>query len=386
MSEDQNTILVVDDKPQNIEVLNALLRGLYRIKAAPNGQRALELARRTHPDLILLDIMMPEMDGYEVCRRLKADPVTASIPVIFITAKNLEVDEARGFEAGAVDFIAKPISPQVTLARVRTHLELRRIQAELERKNEALEAAARLRDDVERITRHDLKAPLNGIIPVPAVLIGRYDFTPTHLKLLRSIEASGRKMLAMINRSLDLYKMETGRYKAMIQPINVMPVLRGAAEDSAASPAGKGKRWRITHQGDEADADREVWAQAEKMLCYPMFSNLIQNAFEASPPGGLVEIDADEQDATRVRIAITNHGVPPEAVRGRFFEKYVTAGKSQGTGLGTYSAKLCAEAQHGAIRMTVLDDARTRVTVQLPRKRPPTREELEALLAEGWED
>ncbi len=120
----RQTILVVDDISENIALLSNILAKSYRVKAANNGAKALKIAFSTIPDLILLDIMMPEMDGIEVCRKLKADPRTRSVPVIFVTAMGEVEDEARGFEAGAVDYITKPISPPIVLARVKTHLQL----------------------------------------------------------------------------------------------------------------------------------------------------------------------------------------------------------------------------------------------------------------------
>ncbi|GGO87202.1 two-component system response regulator [Marinobacterium nitratireducens] len=119
------TVLVVDDTPENIDIINGILRSRYRVKAALNGAKALQIAERTPaPDLILLDIMMPEMDGYEVIRRLKSNPRTAGIPVIFVTARSEVADEQLGFELGAVDYITKPVSPPIVEARVRTHLAL----------------------------------------------------------------------------------------------------------------------------------------------------------------------------------------------------------------------------------------------------------------------
>ena len=121
------TVLVVDDEPDNIKIFMELLRSDYTIKVATNGEKALQIALSdTPPDLILLDVMMPGIDGYEVCRRLKAEPLTKGIPIIFVTAKGGEEDQAKGFELGAVDYVAKPFSPSVVRARVRTHLELKR--------------------------------------------------------------------------------------------------------------------------------------------------------------------------------------------------------------------------------------------------------------------
>ena len=123
LTDEKASILVVDDIPDNLSLMSNLLRDIYKVRVANSGERALTIAGSdTPPDLILLDIMMPEVDGYEVCRRLKDNPVTRDIPVIFLTAKAEVGDETRGLELGAVDYITKPISPPIVLARVKTHL------------------------------------------------------------------------------------------------------------------------------------------------------------------------------------------------------------------------------------------------------------------------
>ena len=126
------TILVIDDTPTNPSLLNQLLGEHYRVKLANSGSRGLELAAASPPSLILLDIMMPEMDGYTVCKQLKTNPSTSGIPIIFLTAKTEAADEEMGLELGAVDFIHKPIAPSIVLARVRTHLQIRAWQTFLE--------------------------------------------------------------------------------------------------------------------------------------------------------------------------------------------------------------------------------------------------------------
>lgn len=146
------TILVVDDTPENIDVLSGALRGAFRVRAALSGERALAIAEaEPRPDIILLDVMMPAMDGYEVLRRLKANPVTQTIPVIFVTALSEASDEQKGLELGAVDYITKPISPAIVLARVRTHLALHQQNRELSRKvKERTEELARVRFEIIR--------------------------------------------------------------------------------------------------------------------------------------------------------------------------------------------------------------------------------------------
>jgi putative two-component system response regulator len=144
----KQTILVVDDTPDNLTLMNELLKDAYKVKLANGGERALRIASTDpQPDLILLDVMMPGMDGYEVCLRLKADPATRDVPVIFLTARSDPEDERRGLELGAVDYIAKPISPPILLARVRTHLYVKATQDFLRDKNAFLE------EEVARRTR-----------------------------------------------------------------------------------------------------------------------------------------------------------------------------------------------------------------------------------------
>lgn len=144
------TVLIVDDTPENLAVLGELLRPSYRVRVAPSGMRAMQVATtEPRPDLILLDVMMPEMDGYEVLRRLRADPTTADIPVIFVTAMDSADDEEHGFALGAVDYITKPIKPAIVLARVHAHLELKQARDWLKDQNAFLEAEVdrRMRDN-----------------------------------------------------------------------------------------------------------------------------------------------------------------------------------------------------------------------------------------------
>src|SRR6516225_10888365 len=138
----QKLILIVDDTPTNIGVISGALRDSYKTKVATDGQKALALASaEDKPDLILLDVMMPEMDGYEVCSRLKADPATREIPIIYLTSQTSPDDETRGFEVGAVDYVHKPFSPAVVRARVRSHILLREARAPLAEQLLALNTA-----------------------------------------------------------------------------------------------------------------------------------------------------------------------------------------------------------------------------------------------------
>jgi adenylate cyclase len=140
----KKSILAVDDTPENLDIVKAILAPEYAVRVAINGETALKIAKSRHPDLILLDIMMPEMDGYEVCRRLKSDPATNNIPIIFVTAMDQTTDETKGFELGAADYILKPFSPPILYSRVKTHLALKHHMDAMRVANENMEAANKL--------------------------------------------------------------------------------------------------------------------------------------------------------------------------------------------------------------------------------------------------
>jgi sigma-B regulation protein RsbU (phosphoserine phosphatase) len=210
-AEEKKVVLLVDDAPANIQVVNSILKDAYRIRVATNGPKALELAKgKPAPDLILLDIVMPEMDGYEVCSRLKAAPETRDIPVIFLTGKTETDDETKGFEVGAVDYIHKPFSPPIVKARVQTHLVLRGIREQLAQQLQAirseLETARKIQlsilpREIPKIVGLDIAA---RYVPMTAVAGDFYDFIVVDEKRLGILVAdvSGHGMPAALISSM----------------------------------------------------------------------------------------------------------------------------------------------------------------------------------------
>ena len=361
-------ILIVDDERFNITILVNLLKDEYKTIVAKSGEEALKrVATAIPPDLILLDIMMPGMDGYEVCRRLKADEQTSDIPVIFVTAMGEPEDEAKGLELGAIDYLTKPISPPIVKVRVRNHLALKFARQQLEAQNRELIEAAQLREDVERISRHDLKNPLNAIIVYPQILRESGDnLRENQLKYIRKIETSGLRMLTMINRSLDLFKMERGIYPLQPVQVDLVAVIKKNFADLHRPNRAEKPRLRLILNTEPVADGATCYIRGEELLCYSMLANLIKNALEASPDEEHVTV-ALETDNEATLIHIHNNGVVPEQIRDRFFEKYITAGKSGGTGLGTYSARLIAETLDGSIGMTSSEQAGTTVTIRFPK-------------------
>ncbi|MFP4307741.1 MAG: response regulator [Desulfococcaceae bacterium] len=358
-------ILIVDDDPGVLRVLGEILGAEYRRLAARSGERALRIiAADPPPDLILLDVVMPGMDGYEVCRRLKASSRTRDIPVIFITALANAADERRGLEEGAVDFLSKPINPMVVRARVRTHLALLQARRELEAKNRELREAACLREDVERMARHDLKSPLNAIIGLPDLIrAAPGELTEKQLKYLETIKASGYRMLNMINASLDLFKMERGIYRFEPGKVDLVSVI-GRILHEWRDPDQTAPQPPVDLRLGErpAGAAEPFWVHGEELLCYTMLSNLIGNALEASPKGERATVILENGDRPAVRVR--NRGAVAPEIRDRFFEKYATFGKRRGTGLGTYSARLIAEVHGGEIWLDTSEEGFTTVGVR----------------------
>jgi sigma-B regulation protein RsbU (phosphoserine phosphatase) len=183
--EDRKTLLLVDDAPANIQVANAILKDDYKVRIATSGPKALELVKaKPLPDLILLDVEMPEMDGYEVCRRLKIDPGTRDIPVIFLTGKTEAEDETRGFGVGAVDYIHKPFSPAVVKARVQTHLALRETREQLARQLAAIQNELEMARKIQLSILPREVPPAAGVeiaaryVPMTSVAGDFYDFIP----------------------------------------------------------------------------------------------------------------------------------------------------------------------------------------------------------------
>lgn len=360
------TILVVDDTSDNVQLLYELFKDTYKVRTTLNGERALEICTSdTPPDLVLLDIMMPGLDGFEVAQRMREHPNSEYIPIIFVTA--METDEAhlKGMALGAVDFVTKPINPDFLVPRVRNFLRYVELHKRLQIEYDLLLENARLREDVGHITRHDLKGPLAGVIGILQALGAERDLSRKQIEQLRMAEEAALQTLNMINLSSELYKIETGRFTLNPQPVKIGDILRRIVELSRNTFSEK--HLTISVDTDVVPVDEEQpQSLGDAMLCYSLFQNLIKNACEAAPDKTQIEVALHNE--TPLRITIANTGAVPEAIRERFFDKFVTSGKSGGTGLGTYSAKLLTEAQNGTISLNVADEIqKTTITVVLPR-------------------
>ena len=250
-------ILIIDDIVENVEVLGEVLASHYDVQFATSGAEGLALVRHQRPDLILLDVMMPGMDGYAVCAVLKADPDMRSIPVIFVTAKSDAESESRALAEGAVDFIHKPINQEVVLARVALHLALKNREDELSRLNGDLEqivaqrtlalrdaltqaeSATRMKSDFLANMSHEIRTPMNAIIGMTHLIQGT-ELTPRQRNYLGRIEASGHHLLGIINDILDLSKIQAGKMSTEVVDFKLEHLLDNVVGLVAEKAADKG--------------------------------------------------------------------------------------------------------------------------------------------------
>lgn len=361
MADEKPSVLVIDDSRTNRRIIVDALADDFQVSASEDGYSALIQAAAYPPDLILLDVVLPEMDGYEVCRRLKAKAETAAIPVIFITAFAEAYDVEKGFEVGAVDYVFKPLNLPIVKARVRNHVALSTAYKRLNHQNRALREAAELREQIEHITRHDLKSPINGILGLVRLLEGDSNLTENQRQTVHLIEDSAMRMLNLINLSLDMYKMERGTYHLQSETVNLIPLIDKIIRDNQSLIFTR--KLRISIRNAQAKADQPFLVYGEELLCYSLLSNLMKNAIEASKPQQTITLDLSFQPNPVIRIH--NETAVPIEIRDSFFEKFITHGKDQGSGLGTYSARLMAETQGGNIKMFSTESQGTTLEVTL---------------------
>jgi signal transduction histidine kinase len=326
-------ILIVDDSPANVLLLVRMLteRG-YHPQPVLSGALALQAARADPPDLILLDINMPGMNGYEVCQRLKADAALKDIPVIFISALSETLEKVKAFQVGGVDYVTKPFQFDEVYARVQTHLQLRRLE--------------KLRDDLTHMVIHDLRSPLAVICGVLEILeLGKDKLSDSTRNFVMLARRSALELRNMISSILDVSKMNAGEMKLRRAACDIGALIRELLTATQAIS----RNHKLTL---DALPERSLAVMADGELIRRVLQNLLSNALRYTPTGGNVRI-AVTATTDEVRVTITDDGPGvAHADHQRIFDKFgqVEDHTSRtGSGLGLTFCKLAVEAHGGCI-------------------------------------
>jgi signal transduction histidine kinase len=364
------SILVVDDTPANLQVLVGMLKEHgHRVRPVLEGRLALRAARAEVPDLVLLDINMPDMNGFEVCEQLKADPKLADTPVIFISGNTETVDKVRAFSVGGVDYVTKPFQMAEVEARVATHLELRRKRRELQESYESLRRLETLRDSLVHMVVHDLRSPLAAISASLEVI--KWDAEEQHRAVLASdVEMAlhaTRTIIRLVNSVLDVSKMEGTEMRLQFGLCDVAAVARESMDELESLV---GTRRLVREWPDEpvmALVDRDVVAR--------IMQNLLGNALKFTPSTGAITVAVEaNDDMVRVAVTDTGPGIPRE-YRERVFEKFgqveaASRGQKFSTGLGLTFCRLAVDAHGGRIGVDSEIGRGSTFWFVLPRKGP----------------
>lgn len=338
-------ILVVDDEDALRWNMRAFLEDLgFDVIEADRGRLALETCSTEMPDLVLLDISMPEMDGYEVCRRLKADPRLAEAPVIFLSAFLRTEDKIKAFSSGAVDYVTKPFQFEEVEARIRVQLELLTQRRQLKAQHEALVSLERQRDAFTHMMAHDMRSPLGsalGSLELAQEFL-EADLGAARTQLLRA-EGSIRKIADMLNEMLELSRLESGSMPLDLVLCDLAQVARQVLEGFESRRGGR--HFLVC-------APEALYLECDAGLVERVLSNLVANALKFTEDTGRIEIRAEKgADCIQVFVSDDGPGIPP-ALQGEIFEKFSQASselKAKGFGLGLAFCRLAVEAHHGSI-------------------------------------
>jgi len=338
------SVLVVDDGIDNLRLLSDLLeKHGYEVRAVTTGRQALQAVEHDPPDLILLDITMPEMNGYDVCQRLKAKDGSKDVPVIFLTSLTDTADKVRAFDAGGVDYITKPFQLDEVLARVKAHVALRRAQADLADSYTRLRALEQLRDDLVRMVVHDMGSPLQAL--GINLLLLRGAVSENKRDVLQSACNVADELNQMINDLFDVSRLEECS----------MPVKRAVWDlTQIARDVRAALRAIDATRLFDIECAGAVEVSCDGALVRRVIDNFVTNALRHTPAGSPIRISVARREG-RVRVAVHDQGrgVPPEA-RERIFEKFGMVEVRQesayhSVGLGLAFCKLAIEAHGGTI-------------------------------------
>lgn len=372
----QGIILVVDDTPENLGVLfNYLDRRGFTVLLVQNGENALKQAVQTQPDLILLDVMMPELNGFDVCQRLKARETTRDIPVIFMTALSETVNKVKGFEVGGVDYITKPIYCEEVEARIKTHLMLRKLQQDLQQKNmalaeknEQLQAANASKDRFFSIIAHDLRAPFIGLLGLTQAIAQEFESYPKeHLKsLLVKLSKTAETFYTLLENLLTWSRSQLSVIDFQPRILNIRESILRNLRIFESAAQEKGIRLIMS-------IEEPIPVYADEKMIDTVLRNLFSNALKFTYPGGTVTIAAAQDGQTAI-VTFTDTGIGigsahlPKLFRIDTHYKREGTANEQGTGLGLILCKDFIEKNGGTIGVESEVGKGSTFTCTLPQK------------------
>jgi two-component system, sensor histidine kinase and response regulator len=359
-------VLVVDDEPKNVQLLTDLLEARnYAVCPASDGEQALALARDRSPDVVLLDVMMPRLNGFEVCRRLKNEQRTAMIPVLLVTSLDARQDRIAGIDAGANDFITKPIDSADLILRVRNAATTRRLHDQVATQLRQLQEFETARDTLTHMIVHDLRSPLTGLRAYLDLLRMAANGNPEVLDYASEAQLIAGRLTEMISQVLDVSRMESGQMPLSLKETDLVALLPAAIAALGPAPNGIALVYELP--------DAPVWLKCDPDLISRVVVNLVGNAFKFTPREGQVRVGlAGEPDRVRITVTDNGPGIPPE-FRNKVFEKFGQAplGQASGnrsSGIGLTFCKLAVEAHGGRIGLEGAEGGGARFWVELFRR------------------
>ena len=368
-------LLIADDTESNIKLLSIVLRNAgYNVIAAFNGQEALDLAELRKPDLILLDVLMPDLTGFEVSERLKKEDNLRFIPIIFLSALTESDDIINGFEAGGVDYIIKPFKKDEILARIRTHLILSVLQKErderikmLKMREAELKELNHQKDELVRMVSHDIQNPLTGIIGLSALLQNElYESTDDVKEMLSIIEQSGRKLMTLVEQVLTVDK-QYGVHKVVNRTsVKLRDILQHIVDVN--SPKAFLKAINLSFK----DKTSGSYYNLDTVKIEIALNNLVSNALKFTQSNGTVNLLAYQQENLLIiKVSDTGIGIPKQMLNKLFIlpgeqrTKLGTEGEV-GTGLGLDIVQDYINLHDGTITVSSIENDGTTFTISLP--------------------
>lgn len=377
MSEKSSIILIVDDTQHNVQVLSQVTRAEgYQVIAAFNGTDAVELAKKRKPDLILLDVLMPDMNGYKVCEILKKDRELKDVPVIFLSALSDVESKIKGFSVGGVDYITKPFQREEVIARVELHLKLKKLERERERyikelkkREKHLEQLIRAKDEVMRIVSHDIRNPLTGIIGLSDLMLSSGEQPPEMIqRMVSAIKKGGVEIMELVNDILEVDFEKNDAFSINYEDVNLEELLLKVIELHESTAISNSIKLSL-------NVEKELpLIPIDSQKISQVIGNLISNALKFTPQNGIVEISAcmSENKPKVVSISVKDSGIGiPEENIGTLFNRHDRNRRlglkgEKGSGMGLDIVKRYIDLHEGNIDIKSKVNEGSTFTIQLP--------------------